>query len=399
MPEFFPFEQILLVLFPRYAYLGHMHHGTPFFQGFSSILFGRPALSGLQKTLREVASLNTLSDFFETFGFLIPDALLRRRSSGANSRQRRFTLHVTFWAFLAQTLAPETSCRDVVRKVQAWWLLRAPKSSAGSSSSAAYTKARQRLEPKTIRSIGDHLIDRLEARVQPSQLWLGRRVRVVDGTTVSMPDSPENQEKYPQPSSQKSGCGFPQMRVVGLFSLATGALLDFAKSSIHVHESILFGQLMSILKIGDIVLADRGFCSFHAFWKMSQAGIDALMRLNGVRKVDFRKGKKLGPNDRLIAWKKPAQRPKGCTQEEYDALPASMILRHIRLTVSARGHRTQTITLVTTLLDPVAYPLQKRLSVESGGFSFKRWRGRVCQGRTRPGCEGRRTSAAPSHSR
>ena len=259
MPEFFPFEQILLVLFPRYEYLGHMHHGTPFFQGFSSILFGRPALSGLQKTLREVASLNTLSDFFETFGFLIPDALLRRRSSGANSRQRRFTLHVTFWAFLAQTLAPETSCRDVVRKVQAWWLLRAPKSSAGSSSSAAYTKARQRLEPKTIRSIGDHLIDRLEARVQPSQLWLGRRVRVVDGTTVSMPDSPENQEKYPQPSSQKSGCGFPQMRVVGLFSLATGALLDFAKSSIHVHESILFGQLMSILKIGDIVLAARHF--------------------------------------------------------------------------------------------------------------------------------------------
>jgi hypothetical protein len=120
------------------------HSSGPFFQEFSSILFGRPALSGLQEKLREVAALNTLSDFFETFGFLIPDALLRRRSSGANSRQRRFTLHVTFWAFLAQTLAAETSCRDIVRKVQAWWLLRAPKSSAGSSSTAASTKARQR---------------------------------------------------------------------------------------------------------------------------------------------------------------------------------------------------------------------------------------------------------------
>ena len=154
-----------------------MQHSTPFFQGFSSILFGRPALSGLQEKLREVAALNTLSDFFATFGFLIPDALLRRRSSGSNSRQRRFTLHVTFWAFLAQTLAPETSCRDIVRKVQAWWLLRAPKSKAGSSSTAAYTKARQRLEPATIRGIGQHLIERLEARVQPSQLWLGRHVR------------------------------------------------------------------------------------------------------------------------------------------------------------------------------------------------------------------------------
>jgi hypothetical protein len=120
------------------------HSSGPFFQEFSSILFGRPALSGLQEKLREVAALNTLSDFFETFGFLIPDALLRRRSSGANSRQRRFTLHVTFWAFLAQTLAAETSCRDIVRKVQAWWLLRAPKSSAGSSSTAASTNARQR---------------------------------------------------------------------------------------------------------------------------------------------------------------------------------------------------------------------------------------------------------------
>ncbi len=345
-----------------------MHHTTPFFQGFSSILFGRPALTGLQKTLREIAALNTLSDFFETFGFLIPDALLRRRSSGANSRQRRFTLHVTFWAFLAQTLAPETSCRDIVRKVQAWWLLRAPKSSAGSSSTAAYTKARKRLEPETIRGIGEHLIEHLEGRVQPSQLWLGRRVRVVDGTTVSMPDTLENQMKYPQPSSQKAGCGFPQMRIVGMFSLASGALLDFAKSSIHVHESILFGQLMFTLEKGDLALADRGFCSFHAFWNMSQAGVDALIRLNAVRKVDFRKGVKLVPNDRLITWKKPTQRPKGCTQEEFDALPASMMLRHVRLTVSARGHRTQTITLVTTLLDPIAYPLQ-----QLGELYLQRW--------------------------
>lgn len=265
---------------------------------------------------------------------------------------------MTFWAFLAQTLTPETSCRNIVRKVQAWWLSVSSKADVGSSSSAAYTKARKRLNPGAIKDVSHHLARRLEQRVSASQLWLGRHVRIVDGTTVSMPDTQENQDKYPQPSSQKIGCGFPQMRVVGLFSLASGALLDLAKSSIRVHESILFDQLIPAMNKGDVVLADRGFCSFHTFWKLSKAGIDSLMRLNAMRKVDFRKGGKLGTNDRLLTWKKPVQRPKGCTEEEYRNLPPTMTLRHVRLQVSARGHRTQTITLVTTLVDPTAYPIQ-----------------------------------------
>lgn len=345
-----------------------MHHSTPFFQGFSSILFGRPALSGMQQTLRKIAALNSLSDFFETFGFLVPEALLQRRAAGANSRQRRFTLHVTFWAFLAQTLAPQTSCRDIVRKVQAWWLLRDSNASAGSASTCAYTKARQRLDPEAIRPIARHLVERLESRVVQSQLWRSRRVRVVDGTTVSMPDTGANQKAYPQSSGQKPGCGFPLMRVVGLFSLASGALLGYVKSSIHVHESMLFGRLMDLLEKGDIALADRAFGTFHAFHRMSAAGVDALMRLNGVRKVDFRTGVKLGANDRLITWKKPAQRPKSCTQEDYNALPATMTLRHVKIVASARGHRTQTVVLVTTLLDPVAYPIKAL-----GELYFQRW--------------------------
>lgn len=345
-----------------------MHHSTPFFQGFSSILFGRPALSGLEKTLRKVSALSTLSDFFETFGFLIPDALLLPRAKGTNSRQRRFSLHVTFWAFLAQTLAPETSCRDIVRKVQAWWLLRAPGSCCGSASTCAYTKARQRLDPAVIQPIARHLVERLEGRVESSQLWRGRPVRVVDGTTVSMPDTEANQQFYPQSSSQKPGCGFPVMKLVGLFSLASGALLHYETSNHHEHESLLFGRMISLLERGDILLADRGFCSFNSFWRMSLAGVDALMRLNGVRKVDFRKGAKLGLNDRLLTWNKPAQRPKNCSQEDFDALPKTLTLRHVKLVVAARGHRTQTIVLVTTLLDPVAYPI-----AALGELYFQRW--------------------------
>ena len=199
----------------------------------------------------------------------------------------------------------------------------------------------------------------MERRALASQLWLGRRVKVVDGTTLSMPDTAENQKVYPQPTSQKAGCGFPQMRLVGVFSLATGAMLDFAKSSILVSESLLFGQLLARFTQGDIALADRGFCSFHAFFHMMEAGIDAVIRLSAVRKVDYTKGQKLGKDDWLVPWKKPVQRPKGCTPEQFAALPESMILRHIKVTITARGHRSETMVLVTTLLDSVAYPAVK----------------------------------------
>ena len=345
-----------------------MRHSTPFFQGFSSILFGRPALSGLQKTLRKTAALDSLADFAGAFGTLLPAALLRPQAKGANSRQRRFPTHVTFWAFLAQVFVPQTSCRDILRKVQAWWLLRDATADPGSTSTSAYTKARQRLSPAVIEPIASHLVQRLEGRVLPAQLWRKRRVRVVDGTTVSMPDTAANQERYPQSSSQKPGCGFPLMRIVGLFSLASGAQLHYATDNIHVHESVIFRRLPGFLEQGDILLADRGFCSYNSFWQMSRAGVDALMRLSAVRKVDFRKGTKLGKGDRLITWTKPAQRPKGCSQEDFDSLPKTMTLRHVKLVVAARGHRTQVICLVTTLLDPLAYPIKSL-----GELYFQRW--------------------------
>jgi len=345
-----------------------MSYSTPFFQGFSSLLFGRPALSDLEKLLRKVSSLRSLSDFFETFGFLVPEALLQRRSKGESSRQRLFSLHVTFWAFLAQVLVPQTSCRDIVRKVQAWWMLRDPKAKPGSASTSAYTKARQRLNSAVLQPIARHLIERLEARVAPEQLWRNRRVRIVDGTSVSMPDTEANQERYPQPTNQKPGCGFPVMKIVGLFSLASGALLHFAKSNLHVHESLVFRGMMDFLQKADILLADRGFCSFIAFWQLSRSGVDALMRLHQARKPDFRKGTRLAPDDALITWLKPAKCPKGCSEEDFAAMPDSLTLRHVRLRVSARGHRTQIVWLVTSLLDPIAYPLESL-----GELYFQRW--------------------------
>lgn len=341
---------------------------TPFFEGFASILFGRPALGELDKLLRQTAALRTLSDFFRAFGFLVPEALLEPRAKGAGSRQRRFSLHVTFWAFLSQVLVPQTSCRDTVRKVQAWWMLRDAKARPGSASTAAYTKARQRLDASALQPVARHLVDHLETRVTSAQLWRNRRVRIVDGTTVSMPDTPANQALYPQPSGQKPGCGFPVMKIVALFSLASGALLHLAKGNLRVHESLLFRGMIHLLQKGDILLADRGFCSFLAFWQLGQIGVDALMRLHHARKPDFRKGRRLGPDQRLITWTKPAICPTGLSDEDFARLPDSLTLRHVRLKVRARGHRTQTIWLVTTLLDAEAYPIDAL-----GELYFQRW--------------------------
>jgi hypothetical protein len=171
-----------------------------------------------------------------------------------------------------------------------------------------------------------------------------------------MPDTEANQALWPQPSEQRPGCGFPVMKLVGLFSLASGALLESVSGNLHRHESLLFRELWDKLKKGDILLADRGFCSYAALAALWQRGVDSLMRLHSMRRADFRTGKALGPDDRLVTWQKPALRSEAWSVEEFDALPQTFTLRMIRLRVAAKGFRTRTVVLVTTLLDPEAYP-------------------------------------------
>ncbi len=250
---------------------------------------------------------------------------------------------VTFWAFLAQVLVPNTSCRDALRKVQAWWILMDPDVHTGSSSNVAYTKARARLGTSVLTPIHQKLTHRMESRVGREQLWHKRQVRIVDGTSLSMPDTAANQAAYPQPCSQKPGCGFPIMKMTGIFSLASGALLHFKTSDNHEHEGVLFREMIPLLEKEDVLLADRGFCSYQSIHELSAHGVDSVMRLHGARKPDLRKAKRLGPDDFLITWTKPAKCPAGCTQEDYEALPPTMELRLVCAQVSARGFRSQII--------------------------------------------------------
>lgn len=329
---------------------------TPFFQAFGPFLFGRPARRALQK----IARLGSLAELYELFGHLLPERLLAPTQAGTNSRQRLFSTQVTFWAFAAQVLSPGTACREIVRRVEAWWQEQGGGGQGPGASSSAYCQARARLDPATLELIRGELCWSLERNVLQAEQWLaGRPVKIVDGTCLSMPDTPGNQALWPQPSGQQPGCGFPVLKLVGLFSLGSGALLAAQSDNLHAHESTLFRRLWDKLRAGDIVLADRAFCSYAALAALqAQRGVDSVMRLHQKRPVDFRRGRPLGPEDRLVTWQKPAQRTESWSAAEFAALPASLTVRMIRLRVTAPGFRTQSVVLVTTLLDPVVYPAE-----------------------------------------
>jgi hypothetical protein len=196
-----------------------------------------------------------------------------------------------------------------------------------------------------------------ERNVSRKEKWLeGRPVKIVDGTTLSMPDTPENQGLWPQPSSQKEGCGFPQLKLVGLFSLQTGTLLEEAMGDRHIHEQRLFQCLWDRMERRDILLEDRGFCSYLSLCSLSERGVDTVARLHQARKCDWRTGRRLGPGDRLIVWSKPKQCPKDWSREDFDALPAQLPVRLIRSAIEVEGFRTRSVILATTLTDPVLYP-------------------------------------------
>ena len=232
-----------------------------------------------------------------------------------------------------------------------------------STCTGAYCKARQRLREGLLQRLLLQSAAALEAQARPQDHWHGKRVRIVDGTGVSMPDTPENQEAYPQPSSQAPGCGFPVLRLVVLFSLLTGAVVAYALGSLSHSEMVLFRRLLAELARGDILLGDRYYGNFWVVATLKQRGVDALFRVAASRHSDFRRGRRLGKHDHLIVWRKPAVRPHYLTPEEYAALPVELILREVRGTLAVAGLRARTVVLVTTLLDPRQYPRTELLEL------------------------------------
>lgn len=269
-------------------------------------------------------------------------------------RRRVFTPWVTFWVFLAQVLGHARTCREAVRQTQSWMDLQGGREL--SSNTSAYCQARARLPQAHLEQAFTRVVHHLLAQEQ--RFWRGRRVRVVDGSSCSMPDTPSNQAAYPQSRRQKPGCGFPVMRFVAVFSLATGAILGTVQGALGENERTLWRRLWGLLKRGDIVLADRGFCAFADYVVLLERGVDCLMRLHARRSKGVRRIKRLAQGDWLVEWAKTDVRPKWMSQARWKSLPATLRVRHVTITVAIPGFRTQTLTVATTLLDARAYPPQ-----------------------------------------
>jgi hypothetical protein len=258
---------------------------------------------------------------------------------------------VTLWVFLGQVLSADHSCRAAVARLIAHRLSQGQRPC--SAETGAYCQARKRLPEEFFSNVARQTGRALEANVDPQWLWKSRRVYVYDGSSVSMPDTAENQRDYPQPDTQKPGLGFPLARIAAVFSLACGAVLELRICRYAGKGQSELGMLRTLWSMflpGDVLLADRLMCTWTEMLMLKQRGIDCVCRFTSHRTADFRRGKRLGKGDHIVLWPKPTK-PRSIDRETYDALPEFLTIRECRVDVDQTGFRTQTLLIATTLLD------------------------------------------------
>ena len=219
-----------------------------------------------------------------------------------------------------------------------------------------YCQARGKLPLDRLDQIQRAVIEGTEKAIATKDLWCALRVKVVDATTLSLEDTPKNQQAYPQPRSQKPGCGFPILRLIGLFSLATGLFVSWATGNWNSHELVLLQSLWDFLTTGEVLLGDRGFGVWPVLAQCLHRHLHGVFRVRGRRRSDWRRGQRLSKNERLVQWEKPRNRPAYLDASLWERLPAILTLRLVRVHVTQRGYRTRKIILVTTLLDSEKYP-------------------------------------------
>ncbi len=285
---------------------------------------------------------------------LLPPQLLAAEEEGTNSRDRIFSLRLTFECFIWQLLKPQTACREVVRAVQA--LFASCHRGPVDEGTSAYIQARQRLPRERLEQALGSAAEVADQRVGEQGRLNGRPVKVADCSTVQLADTAANQRRYPQPSAQKPGCGFPLLKFLVLFSLSSGAILRVATGHWRNHDVRLLHGLWEALQKGDILLGDRAYGDYLTMAALPQQGVDVVARLHGGRKVDYRKAtKRLGRHDGLFVWRRPRDPSKLLAADQWRAVPENLLVRIISFDAVIRG-RKRRVRLVTTLLDAQAYP-------------------------------------------
>jgi len=303
-----------------------------------------------------------LSSFMQHTGLpfadVLPEETIERAFADADAEFAKYdddvyTPALTLWAFLSQVLFGDhqRSCRAAVARVVV--LLVSLGKSPCSDNTGAYCRARAKLPAQVIEDVTTQVGDGCEQRVPAAWLWKGRHVKLVDGTTVSMPDTVENQAAYPQPNSQQEGLGFPIARMVVLLSLATAMVNGMAMGPYagkETGESALLRELLGRLGKGDILLADRYYCSYFMIALLQELGIDFVVRLHQRREADFRRGQRLGEGDHVVTWLRP-DRPDWMDEAMYERMPASIRVRELHVQVQQPGFRVESLIVVTTLID------------------------------------------------
>ena len=278
--------------------------------------------------------------------------------------QSLYSLPVTLKTFLFQCLAQDHSCRTAVATAKdRGWL--PPSASPGT---AAYCRARDALAAEGLQRAVEHTAEALGTGVSNEHLWLGRAVHVVDGTGIALPDTEANQDDYPQPSGQKPGCGFPVLRLVAFMSLATGAVSRYSIGTLHEHEQRLFQDLRAHLGAGEVVLGDRNFGTFANLVLLKRQGAEGVFRRHQARGAGVQNLKRLGKDDHLVRWHiRPHRAP--VWLDASVELPLTLVVREVTFQVTQPGFRTQSVTLVTTLLDAESYPAEALAELY-----LRRWR-------------------------
>jgi hypothetical protein len=269
-----------------------------------------------------------------------------------------FSTPIVLWAFLAQVLrdGKGAACAAAVADIATY--MHQAGATVPSGDTGDYCRARAKLSTPALRGLTVQTAEGLEDSADPSWLWHGLHAKLVDGFTYTMPDTPENQQAFPQQKSQKPGAGFPIARACAVLSLATGSICDLAVGPYQgkkTGESALLREILDSLKEGDVAVFDRCLCAFPMLAILRGRGVHFCTRLHQRRTADFRRGRRLGHDDHLVTWTRPI-RPDWMSEELYAQIPETMTLREIRFQVTVPGRRTETLIVVTSLLDPVAWP-------------------------------------------
>ena len=289
---------------------------------------------------------------------------------GIEFRDRVFTPAVTIWGFLSQVLSEDHSCRDAVSRIVAHRAMNGRV--VCSPSTAAYCKARARLSQDVLSTLARRTATELEDSIKEEWKWCGRNVYIVDGSTLSMPDTDDNQEVYPQPASQKPGLGFPLARITVLLSLATGACHDLAIAPYQgkgTGEKSLFREMYGGLKSNDVVLGDALFDDYFIAWDLRECGIEIVSRAQYERKSTWTKTR-YSLNDIVLVWPRP-QKPRRMSLEQYKRYPEQMEMRQVSVDARDKNNRAKEFKVVTSILDETISGKQ------IGDLFERRWDGEV----------------------